>query len=521
MALFQSNSCASFTWDNQECCHGVLLKHKSEHYHILRTWSGVRTGHQTRAQLLESGYAALAVDEDTTVLVGGNSLKACIVDVKMPKMPAPQLRQALAFELTKHTPLALDELQWNYRIVRKIPGAELNLIRMVYLPRPEWESWISAASGIDKGVDMIVPAAAVCDPILTGRDICFANHDEESSYILKSQSNGEREITSISPAVLQTTLFGTGDTPLKLDHLNLEQLGTFETTKQQGFAAAVIVAMYGVSPAYWQDRKSWVDVPDDMRPRRNRTLRLITFSLMMYLILLAGFLLARKFHQDYRKYQAVARISANLEAELDQLSADATPNPVAEELGKQIVEANQASFSFPAALAEFTRLTSAKLWATNLNWDAGELRVELKADNDEPDLTLSLRESPLLTDFTMRKRQLQDQSANYTITCRMKLPDEIASYQSPVSQAKSNPGEKPLTAESTPEPPQPADKENDMDPFNPAFYDHSQPPLNSDPHQIFPPTPPDASSEFNEIPAPDSNEPNPAIEIDPLTPPDK
>jgi outer membrane biosynthesis protein TonB len=120
-------------------------------------------------------------------------------------------------------------------------------------------------------------------------------------------------------------------------------------------------------------------------------------------------------------------------------------------LEKQIVEANQVDFSLPAGLTEFTRLTNEKLWATNFNWDAGELRVELKADVDEPDLTLSLQESPLLTDFTMRKRQLPDQSANYSISCRMKTEVERAAFVPPPPAEKSIEETPPVPEKTTPD----------------------------------------------------------------------
>jgi hypothetical protein len=507
MALFQSNACAAFTWDDSDCCQGILLIQKREQRHVIRTWSAQRSGQQTRAQLLESGFATLGVDADTTVLVGGNIHKVCFVDVNMPKMPPQQLRQALRFELSKHTPLPPDELQWNYRVISKIPGSELNLIRMVFLARREWESWIAAASGINSGVDMIVPAAAVCDPLLSGRDICFTLNNEHWDYNYKSLANGEREITTIhTDNTAVESLFGKGPAPLAYDRLELGELEAMDPARQENFTAAVIIAMYGVTSSYWQDRKYWFDVPDEMRPRRNRTLKLITFSLGIYMILLIGFLIAGKFHRDYLKYQSLAHQITNLESEIEQLSSTNTPNPLADELEKQIEEANRSEFSLPAGLSEFTQLTTTKLWATNFNWDAGEMRVELKADIDEPDLTLSLQESHLLTDFTMRKRQLQDQSANYTISCRIKLPEEIASYSPPSTHSRQDQHEKtetPVDKIPNPEPPDniisPENTESSSGNASPAPDNSSDSEINS----LHPLDSPEDTIEFTD---PDTNE---------------
>ena len=64
-------------------------------------------------------------------------------------------------------------------------------------------------------------------------------------------------------------------------------------------------------------------------------------------------------------------------------------------------------------LIEVTKLTNNKLWSTNFNWDEGDLRVELRADEDSPDLLLNWQSSALLTDVTMNKRQITNGATNY------------------------------------------------------------------------------------------------------------
>ena len=160
MAFFQSNNCAAFTWDDQDTFRGVLIERDGESSRVKEFWQTEKIGNRSRAQMLEQGISPLRISEDTTIIVGGNFSKSCFFDLKMPKISQTDLRSALQFELSKYSPMPVDDVQWAYRVIGKI-GTESNLVRVIYFPQSEWDSWVAAASGINIGVDLIIPANAV------------------------------------------------------------------------------------------------------------------------------------------------------------------------------------------------------------------------------------------------------------------------------------------------------------------------------------------------------------------------
>ena len=388
-------------------------------------WQVEKIGNRSRAQIMEQGLPALGVAEDTTIIIGGNYSKACFIDLKMPKLAATDLRSALAFELNKHSPIPIDEIQWGYRIVGKVDGSEANLVRLVYFPEDEWESWVAAASGIADGVDMIVPVVAVLDPELRGTDICLGNKNNGSEiYLFKSTDEGERKIICLAPDETMESVFGAGEAPLRKEGLDLGKLGDLPSDQQRNFGPPVLLGMYGLSDAFYQDRKHWLSVPIEMRPRRNRAQKFYTVVVCLYLTILLAIWGGSTLYHRSKELKSLNAESRRLQAEVDKSEQTTAPETAIQDLESEVTELTQSMFSMTKILHEMTTLTNEKLWCTNFNWDSGDIRVELRADTDDPDLTLALQDSVYFTDCSMNKRQLHDGSVNYTITCSAQLPGE-------------------------------------------------------------------------------------------------
>ena len=427
MAFFQSNKCAAFSWDDQDIFRGVLLQRYGDLVQVRNFWQTEKVRNRSRAQIMEQGIPALGVDEETTVIVGGNYTKTCFIDLKMPKLPASDLKNAIAFELSKYSPVPVEEIQWGYRVIGKIEGTESNLVRVVYFPEDEWESWVAAASGISDGVDMIIPPIAVLDPEMDGIDVCLGNKQNGNEvYLFKSTHEGERSIICLPPEEPLDKIFGGGQAPLEKDGFDPGELNQLQPDQQSSFAPSIVLGMYGLSKTFYSDRKYWLPVPLEMRPRRNRSHKIFTLAVIIYLVLLLSLLFTSTFYRKHKELQALTAESNRLEADREQYEFTDTPETKIEELETQVMEINQSLFSMAAILREFTTLSNEKLWCTNFSWDSGDVRAELRADSDDPDLTLALQNSKLITDVTMNKRQIRDGAVNYTINCRAKTPDEAA-----------------------------------------------------------------------------------------------
>ncbi len=424
MAIFQSNTCAAFTWDSDNNFRGVLIERTGDTFVVRNHWQGTNVGSRSHAQVLETATADLGISEDTTVIIGGDFGKACFVDIQMPKMSPPDLRSALNFELNKHTPVPIDEIRWGYRILGKVEGTERNLIRVVYFLREEWESWVGGASGITGGVDLIIPTIAVLDPQMTGVDVCLNANNGHGTFMFTSGDSGCREIAFIDPKTDTYEVIGYGADPLRMDKLELRQLGDLPDDQQATFAPAIILGMYGVSDGFYHDRKDWLPVPVEMRPRRNRGHKIFTTAVVVYLFFLIGILASAFFYDKYTEYQELDAQLRRLQYSIDRLQVLDVDDTFSDGLEAEIAEQNQAVLSMPAALVELTGLLSDELWSSNFNWDSGEIRAELRSEIEDTNLSLTLEESPLFTDLTMRKRQVGEQFI-YTINCRMKGEDQL------------------------------------------------------------------------------------------------
>ncbi len=422
MAIFQSNTCAAFTWDDNSQFYGALLERHGDTVKVKHHWCARREGKRSPAQMLESGFPSLKPDEDTTVIIGGNFRKCCFVDLTMPKLAATDLKNAVQFELGKHSPVPVDDLSWGYRIIGKMQDSELYRVRVAYFPQSEWESWVAAASGVAGGVDMIIPPTVAVDPILADADVCLAPPADEPAFAFKSGEDGKREVVFSHNS--DTTMFGAGDDPLKLDGLDIGSLSDLPPHQQQPFAAAIILGMYGISDSFYHDRSQWLNVPYEMRPKRNRAAKIYTMLISVYLCFLLGIIFSSFAYENYTAYKHNDAEIRRLQAQVDDLTEPSDDEAFSQEFEVQIDEVNLSLFHMADALLEVTGIAGPQLWATNFNWDAGDLRVEFKAAEDQPDLILPLQESLLFADFTMRKRQITD-GVNYTINCRMKTNGEL------------------------------------------------------------------------------------------------
>jgi hypothetical protein len=401
-------------------------------------WEAERRGTQPPAQLLEAGARALQPREDTIVLVGGDSSQACWVDLRLPRISAADIRGALRFELEKHSPIPVDDLQWGYRVLGRAPGSELNLVRIAYLRMAEWTSWLEAASGIGSGVDMIIPASAALDPVLGDRAVCWGTAGDGALLLVadKVESGGREMHWQDAAAAEPGDVFGLPGQPLRHPELNPGVLDDLPPGRQRDYLPAVMLGMYGLSGEYHQDHRHWPGVPVEMRPRRNQVQKLWTMAAAVYLFFILGILASAKLHGNHTVLQQIEGQIAAVERQIEDLRTLDADAAMVEALAEELQTTKLAPASLTATLAATTNLVGRKLWLTNFTWDKGDMRLDLRATADEPDLTEDVMTTPLLADRQLRKRVLPDGAVQYTIDCRaLPIEGNIEDVAPPVDAA--------------------------------------------------------------------------------------
>jgi hypothetical protein len=425
--VFRSNSCVAFSWDDEGRCCGVRIERNGERCTVVNHWRGARIGNQSQAEVIESGLSELKIGPETAVIVGGNFRKACFVDLRLPKMAHELVRGALGFELTKHTPIPLDDIQWGYRVLGKLPGTETHQVRVTYFPRDQWEHWISAGSAIGSGVDAIIPASGVLDPMMGEMAVGFAENDSDMAFILRPQGQFEREIEVTGGADQIEGVFGLGHEPLAHPNLVLGELGNSSAAEQRAFAASVVLGMYGVSEAFTRDRKTWMPVPLEMRPRRNRMQKTFTTLAAIYIVGLLCYFGMLKVYENHKKLQKVTVAREALEKEVKDIRRELIPEGLEfDDLELEIQEARGTFRSLGLALIAFTGLTGDELWSTSFSWTDGGIRAELRAEEEATEAIEYLMRSQTLTDFSQEKSVRPGGEIVYTVQCRAKTHAELA-----------------------------------------------------------------------------------------------
>lgn len=460
MSLFLSNSCAAFVWDNEDRLVGVLVERAGHEAVVKNIWHGERAGNRSHAELLGQAGRELPIAEETTVIIGGNPEKTCFVDLKLPKIAAGDLRRALEFELTKHTPLPIDSLQWGYRVIGKIAGTELQLVRIAFFLQEDWESWVSAASGISGGVDMIIPPVTILDPLVTGKDVCLAVNGSLERYQFHSVESGERVITCHPADQPAGDVFGIGDQPLRQAGFNLGPLAPLPAAEQRRYTAPALLAWYGLSDATIQDHRHWLSVPTGLRPKRNRAHKIYVTFVAVYLLFVSGVLVSSWFYDKYRQYNSADAEYRRLKADVDRFQEGDGSEAFATQVETEIMAARGSLLSMTEALLEVTEITGSKVWSKKFDWNAGTLGLELSSEVDDSDVTLQFQNSPILTDVTMRKTQRANEPVKYIVDCRVKALSERTAGVERTQKPNEPPAEAKATDEMAADAAAPTDKEN-------------------------------------------------------------
>lgn len=480
MALFGNSSCVAFTWSGDGFFRGVRCQPWRDGFRVVQHWESqqrgllVREGERKRphstsqsaAQILATGAQALGVTADTVVIVGGDPARACFTDVSMPRMAPADLRGALQFELGKHTPLNPDHVQWGYRILGRTADGLNSMVRVIYFRMDDWESWIEAASGLPTGVDMVMPAAGAIDPVLADQRVWLVLDKRGGAFVLEKNDDGRRQTLycDASREFQKGEGFGGGAEPLAVPQLNPGPLAELPPQRQQRFASACILAMYGLTGQFARDRRQWLPVPLEMRPTRNQVQKVWTMAAVLYLIFILGFLASGRINANYLALRERRAETVRLQAEIKALQPDPEIESFGDALATEIRENQATKASITRTLAGLSEIADARMWVTSFTWDGGDCRFDLRVGPEhaeDAELTKAVMESALLQNPAQRVRRNPDGSVIYTIDCRAVVDPP------PLEALRPPPKPEPEPVPEPPEPP-PLPPDFDGEPEDPA-----------------------------------------------------
>ncbi len=407
-------------------CQIIRLGRTRDKFKVLACWQSKTGPDQSLAELIAQGIKAVGCTDTEFMVAGGDHSGWGMADLEMPAIGKEQLRSALAFELHKQTPIPADKLLWGYRL---LPGGEQQkqLVRLFYVREEQWRKWMEVLSGLNH-VDVILPAPLALDPLFANADIVFPLEQNNCGY--QTRKSGQRRAVAQN-IDLSTLSFEAAFPPA--EEYQLESVAELPLNEQFSFLPALILAAYGLSKESSRDQNTLIPPPENLKARRNIASKIIAACLLIYIAaaLVSGY--ARHFQAKGGHLRRIESEIRLVQALLDGLKKQ--NDPVEKEfvqiLRQELQDNVLRTPDFPAALVELSTLIEPPTWAsTRLEWNAGQITMQLQSPTRNLDLPEKLEESPILGDVRELSSQFNQgiYTQRYNLNARFDTEEEKLTF---------------------------------------------------------------------------------------------
>lgn len=408
MGLFARNNSIAVTW-TPNSCHAVRMGVSGKDCTVTQFWHGVlgKNGDSV-AELVLNAIRALQADDSIFIVAGGQGQGWGMADIMAPALKQEDLRNALAFELRKQTPLPLDQLRWGYRI---LPGGDKNdqrkHVRLFFIKNDYWTSWMKAIDGLHH-LDAILPAPVTLDPILTGQNLTIMDN---IAYEYRTTPQG-RLVTPLADGT-QVTF----DQAFPMTNFTLGKLSTLSEEEKLAFVPAITLGVYALTESVSTDAKTLIPLPERFVAHRNIALKAIALCLAIYLIGLVVYTTAGNLSAKAAQIRQIDLAIQQTRTELDKLNKllDPKDQEKAKLIQDELVANAPTGPDFPTALLAITQAVKAPSWvAQSLEWKNGSISFQVQGPQKDLELANRLEASPYLGDVSERMSTYNQDSNNHT-----------------------------------------------------------------------------------------------------------
>lgn len=398
MPHYVNNSCLAFTWSGNGQCRGVRLRRSGERCRVESCWGDDTGKSVSLAETLAAGRRALGGGEMTVCLAGAADSGWAMADVDMPNLKAAELRNALGFELRKHTPLPVERLTWGYRVLPEKVGENRILVRLYYLKSDIWRQWTETVSGLGQ-LDVLLPPPVALDPLLSGKTVFFPGRNSHDSFRFVPTGRGRAIVAAGGQE---------GERPqqlaeaLPLEQMDFAGLNGLAADEQLSYVGALTLGVYGLTRELSRDQATLAPVPEGLRPRRNQGIRVLAYALGLYILgcLLIGGIRAGQSRLARLRQLESERNAIQTQAVILQKQLNPEVRAYAKALRQELSDAITVTPSLPLALLELTRLIEAPAWMSGrFEWkEGGQVDFQIQEIESDPELASRLEYSPVLGD---------------------------------------------------------------------------------------------------------------------------
>ncbi len=412
---------------NRQSCHVIRLQRFRDTFKVLACWSGEVSKEQSLAELIALGVKSVDASDQEFIVAGGDTGGWGTAELQLPALSGAELKSALQFELRKQTPIPPEKLRWGYRMLES--SGKSSRVRLFYIKEEEWGRWCSALKGLSH-VDVILPAPLALDPLFAEDDCFFPDETAQAGYACRRVNDTRLIVRETIPLQL------TPETAFPpFSSFQLGPLSEKTPAEQMAFIPALLASAYGLTRNSNQDQATLIQAPDALKAHRFIASKIIAAGLVIFtcVTLLLG--MVRQFQARAAHLRKIDSEIGKVQAELKALKTSFGSNSEKEFvtiLEQELRDNVQLMPSFPEALLDLTNLVETPAWASSrMEWNAGQISLQLQSPQRDLDLPGKLEESPLLGDVRELSSSYNQGSylSRYTMNARFDTPEEKVEFE--------------------------------------------------------------------------------------------
>ena len=390
MPHFARNSCIAYTWNEDGDCRAVMATRSGDKCKIVKLLNA-KTNQDTSVAEVLSGFAKSLNAKDAAFTVASSLGPGWdMADVTMPNLPTEELRNAIAFELRKHTPLSLDKIRWGFRsTIAKQDKKQGNRTRIVYIKTDVFDKWTANVSALGQ-LDMVIPPAAALDPLFEEDVVTIPDSEGVTAYA-PSPEGRVASMVSADDLTLDKALPG--------GFIKWNDLESLPKEEQMAYIPAVVLAAYGLSSAAGHDTATMLPLPPNLKPRRNVFMTLCATVLLAISVLALVIYAVVGLQGRSSQIRALEKELKKVNTELDTIQKQIKPEKkkAIVELRKEMADVTPNIPPLPFVLLDLSKSIPSPAWLSgNFTWDEGLVKFTLEEPVTDPTLTATIDTQELL-----------------------------------------------------------------------------------------------------------------------------
>lgn len=320
----------------------------------------VEHGKNDFPERIAKAYSQLKAEKGTLTAIGASFESAVFFELNMPPLPQKEMTQALGFELSRHIPLPMDQIVWQYRILDSADESGKRKIRIFAVKRKEWEKFLEDLSGTNIEFDAFVYPFMI---VPNDKDSVMKNIDDSFYF-----SEGIPDIigTKIIEDTFKTNIEGIENLP-----------------NRSIFTPCLMMLEYMLTSAFAKDMKTMLPLPRKFRPKRMVALKIAASVMAASALLLVLSYAGRKAYSISERIAAIKAEKGRIYRTLAQLKAENKKYRDTDELICKIYEAEEADGEVVHCLHFLSDKVPGGLWVTGFNSGSGKIDVTLKTSYDD------------------------------------------------------------------------------------------------------------------------------------------